>query len=45
SFRRVDINFPNRQVRFLMPVDRSPKERATGSMIPGVSGSSPLNRY
>lgn len=45
AFRRVDIDFPNRQVRFLMPVDRSPKERTTGSMIPGVSGSSPVTRY
>lgn len=41
SFRRVDIDFPNRQVRFLMPEDHRPKQRYTGSLIPGSRGTSP----
>ncbi|HWU96362.1 MAG TPA: aspartyl protease family protein [Sphingomonas sp.] len=45
SFRRVDIDFPNREVRFLMPVDRRPKERTTGSIIPGKQSTSPVNVY
>jgi hypothetical protein len=34
SFRRVDIDFPNRQVRFLMP--RAEARARTGSRIPGA---------
>ncbi len=45
SFRRVDIDFPNRQVRFLMPEDKRPKQRSTGSLIPGVEGASPTRSY
>lgn len=46
SFRRVDIDFPNRQVRFLMPEGASRAARMkswTGSMIPGVQGASSLH--
>jgi len=46
SFRRVDIDFPNRQVRFLMPPDaRAPSQRFTGSLIPGVRGASATKSY
>jgi len=45
SFRRVEIDFPNRQVRFLMPKDRRPKESYTGSMIPGVRSGSPIRTF
>jgi predicted aspartyl protease len=37
SFRRVEIDFPNRQVRFLMPKAARPKWAGTGSMLPGGS--------
>lgn len=45
SFRRVDIDFPNRQVRFLMP--RGTEKRlnfTTGSLL-GGSGGSPGKSY
>jgi predicted aspartyl protease len=45
SFRRVDIDFPNRQVRFLMPVRKGPRGRNTSSLIPGVDGTSPNRTY
>jgi hypothetical protein len=42
SFRRVDIDFPNRQVRFLMPKGTMKRsEFSTGSRIPG--GNSALS--
>lgn len=37
SFRRVEIDFPNRQVRFLMPRSALRDLRATGSLLPGSS--------
>lgn len=45
SFRRVDIDFPNRQVRFLMPKDNRLKERNTGTLIPGARSASPISTY
>lgn len=45
SFRRVDIDFPNRQVRFLMPKEARAKETTTGSLIPGARGASPISTY
>lgn len=45
SFRRVDIDFPNRQVRFLMPPETRPRALSTGSLIPGVQGSSSSHTY
>jgi predicted aspartyl protease len=44
SFRRVDIDFPNRQVRFLMPEGSSRKQH-TGSLIPGARSASPVHSY
>ena len=44
SFRRVDIDFPNRQVRFLMP-EGTRLPRSTSSLIPGVEGASPTRGY
>lgn len=44
SFAKVDIDFPNRQVRFTMPKDVR-HERTTGSLIPGVEGASPGRGY
>ncbi|MES2988458.1 MAG: aspartyl protease family protein [Pseudomonadota bacterium] len=44
SFAKVDIDFPNRQVRFTMPKDVR-RERTTGSLIPGVEGASPGRGY
>jgi len=45
-FRRVDVDFANREVRFLMPevkwVDR---QRNTSSLIPGVTGASSIKIY
>lgn len=41
SFRRVEIDFPNRQVRFLMPRGAMRDLRSTGSLIPGGGGSNP----
>jgi hypothetical protein len=32
SFRRVDIDFPNRQVRFVMPKDAPIQSRRWGSL-------------
>ena len=43
-FRRVDIDFPNRQVRFLMP-EGTRLPRSTSSLIPGVEGASPTRGY
>jgi predicted aspartyl protease len=43
SFRRVDIDFPNRQVRFLMPHER--KEARTGSRIPGAETGSSVQSF
>lgn len=37
SFRRVEIDFPNRQVRFLMPRAALRDLKATGSLLPGGS--------
>ncbi|MDG2533338.1 retroviral-like aspartic protease family protein [Sphingomonas sp. HITSZ_GF] len=45
SFRRVDIDFPNRQVRFLMPKDARPKQVGTGSMLPGVRPAGQIRTY
>jgi predicted aspartyl protease len=44
SFSHVDIDFPNREVRFKMPrnVRYMP---TTGSLIPGVEGASPSRGY
>ncbi|RYD55706.1 MAG: hypothetical protein EOP60_05900 [Sphingomonadales bacterium] len=44
SFSKVDIDFPNREVRFKMP--KNVRYMATtGSMIPGVEGASPGRGY
>lgn len=42
SFRRVDIDFPNRQVRFLMPKEarQEPRSRRPGGAF-GLGGSQP----
>ncbi len=41
SFRRVDIDFPNRQVRFLMPRNTPTKLKEWSSpLLPGVQGGS-----
>jgi len=41
SFRRVDIDFPNRQVRFLMPKDtRVTLPQWSSPLIPGARGGS-----
>lgn len=45
SFRRVEIDFPNRQVRFLMPRETRPRQAETGSMLPGAQGMGTMNRY
>lgn len=43
SFRRVDIDFPKRQVRFLMP---KPGGRVlTGSRIAGAAGTAAAHSY
>jgi predicted aspartyl protease len=39
SFRRVEIDFPNRQVRFLMPTAALRGLRTTGSLLPGGSAN------
>jgi predicted aspartyl protease len=45
SFRRVDIDFPNRQVRFLMPKGTEKRlSFSTGSLL-GGSGASPGRSY
>ena len=44
SFARVDIDFPNRQVRFFMPKNVR-YMRTTSSIIPGVEGTSPSRAY
>jgi predicted aspartyl protease len=43
SFRSVDIDFPNRQVRFRMP--KGPRKLTTGSRIPGGGGGSAVQSY
>jgi predicted aspartyl protease len=43
AFRRVDIDFPNRQVRFLMP--EQPREFRTGSRIPGTQSGAAVHSY
>jgi len=43
SFRRVDIDFPNRQVRFRMP--KGPPKFTTGSRIPGGGRASAVQSY
>jgi predicted aspartyl protease len=45
SFRRVEIDFPNRQVRFLMPKAARPKWAGTGSMLPGVLPTGQIRTY
>lgn len=46
SFRRVDIDFPNRQVRFRMPKGSERRPRfTTGSLIPGGGGSLGVKSY
>ncbi len=45
SFRRVEIDFPNRQVRFLMPREPRSRQVETGSMLPGAQGMGTMNRY
>lgn len=46
SFRRVDIDFPNRQVRFVMPKGTPTLlPSSTSSLLPGVQGASPLRTY
>lgn len=46
SFRRVDIDFPNRQVRFLMPRNAGRRDpNTTSSILPGVEGVSPTRNY
>ena len=46
SFRRVEIDFPNQQVRFRVPPpDPLTLRRNTSSMIPGVEGASPSRNY
>lgn len=46
SFRRVDIDFPNRQVRFLMPKDTAVRlPFATGSLFSGNGSASPGKSY
>jgi predicted aspartyl protease len=45
SFRRVEIDFPNRQVRFLLPKGQRISTGSTGSLLPGVSGASPSRSY
>ncbi len=44
AFRRVDIDFPNRQVRFLMPESKDWTPR-TGSLIRGSAGASPMRTF
>jgi predicted aspartyl protease len=46
SFRSVDIDFPNRQVRFRMPEGTDRRSRATtGSRLPGGAAGSPVQSY
>jgi predicted aspartyl protease len=46
SFRRVDIDFPNRQVRFLMPKGTMKRLKfSTGSLIGAGDGASPGRSY
>lgn len=46
SFRRVEIDFSNRQIRFRVPrPDAYTLRRNTSSMIPGVEGASPSRNY
>jgi predicted aspartyl protease len=46
SFRSVDIDFPNRQVRFLMPEGSGSRSRMrTGSRLPGGAAGTPVQSY
>lgn len=45
SFRRVDIDFPNRQVRFLMPKGTEKRLNFTTGSLLGGSGGSPGKSY
>lgn len=46
SFRRVEVDFPNRQIRFRVPPADPVRQRLnTGSMLRGVRGSSPGRTY
>jgi len=45
AFRRVDIDFPNRQVRFLMPEGAVSQRRYTGSRIPGAETGGSVHSY
>lgn len=45
AFRRVDIDFPNRQVRFLMPEGAVSGQRRTGSRIPGAQSGAAVHSY
>lgn len=44
SFAKVDIDFPNRQVRFTMPRNVRYMQ-STGSLIPGIESNSPSQGY
>lgn len=41
SFRRVDIDFPNRQVRFLLPKDAQRRSAINTHALPGLGGFAP----
>lgn len=43
SFRRVEIDFPNRQIKFRVPPPDPRTTLRTGSMLPGGSGVSSLS--
>ncbi|MBO9622199.1 MAG: aspartyl protease family protein [Sphingomonas sp.] len=45
SFRRVEIDFPNRQVRFQMPKSALRDLNRTGSLIPGGTGTQGVRSY
>ncbi|ATY34612.1 hypothetical protein CVN68_13415 [Sphingomonas psychrotolerans] len=46
SFRRVDIDFPNRQVRFRMPEGSESRSRmTTGSRLPGGAAGTSVQSY
>ncbi|MEP9358614.1 retroviral-like aspartic protease family protein [Sphingomonas sp. KR3-1] len=45
SFRRVDIDFPNRQVRFLMPLGSRSRQPPTGTRIRGSETAAPIRAF
>jgi predicted aspartyl protease len=45
SFRRVDIDFPNRQVRFLLPKGTENELGRWSSPLTGAAGASPTKTY